>query len=101
MTLQGEDLIKILAILTNSYRLYLQVKLFQSKGWQENQQVAFLKMHPYPVKLANQLVRKLNVKSLKNGLSDLIKLDFDIKTSAADKSYLFDITLIRLTLKKN
>lgn len=101
LTLQGEDLIKILAILTNSYRLYLQVKLFQAKGWQENQQVAFLKMHPYPVKLANQLVRKLNVKSLKNGLSDLIKLDFDIKTSAADKSYLFDITLIRLTLKKN
>ena len=101
LTLQGEDLIKILAILTNSYRLYLQVKLFQAKGWQENQQVDFLKMHPYPVKLANQLVRKLNVKSLKNGLSDLIKLDFDIKTSAADKSYLFDITLIRLTLKKN
>jgi len=101
LTLQGEDLIKILAILTNSYRLYLQVKLFQEKGWQENQQVSYLKMHPYPVKLANQLVRRLQVSSLKKGLADLIQLDFAIKTSAADKAYLFDILLIKLTLKKN
>ncbi|RZI48886.1 DNA polymerase III subunit delta [Lactococcus kimchii] len=100
LTLQGEDLIKILAILTNSYRLYLQVKLFQEKGWAENQQVSVLKMHPYPVKLANQLVRSLSVKSLKKGLLDLIQLDFDIKNSKADKAYLFDVTLIRLTLKK-
>ncbi|WP_205272144.1 DNA polymerase III subunit delta [Lactococcus taiwanensis] len=100
LTLQGEDLIKILAILTNSYRLYLQVKLFQEKSWQENQQVSYLKMHPYPVKLANQLVRKLPLSQLKKGLLELIELDYAIKTSLADKAYLFDITLIRLTLKK-
>ena len=58
-------------------------------------------MHPYPVKLANQLVRRLQVSSLKKGLADLIQLDFAIKTSAADKAYLFDILLIKLTLKKN
>ena len=101
LTLQGEDLIKILAILTNSYRLYLQVKIMQEKGWQEQQQVSFLKMHPYPVKLANQLVRKLPVRLLKKGLMDLIELDFASKTSTADKSYLFDLTLIKLTLKKD
>lgn len=100
LTLQGEDLIKILAILTNSYRLYLQVKLFQEKSWQEKQQVSYLKMHPYPVKLANQLVRKLPLSQLKKGLLELIELDYAIKTSLADKAYLFDITLIRLTLKK-
>ena len=100
LTLQGEDLIKILAILTNSYRLYLQVKLMQEKRWQEQQQVSFLKMHPYPVKLANQLVRKLSSDFLKKSLLELIQLDFAVKTSVADKAYLFDITLIKLTLKK-
>ncbi|AYG00706.1 DNA polymerase III subunit delta [Lactococcus allomyrinae] len=100
LTLQGEDLIKILAILTNSYRLYLQVKLMQEKRWQEQQQVSFLKIHPYPVKLANQLVRKLSSDFLKKSLLELIQLDFAVKTSVADKAYLFDITLIKLTLKK-
>jgi DNA polymerase-3 subunit delta len=101
LTLAGEDLIKILAILTNSYRLYLQVKLMQEKGWREEQMVAALKMHPYPVKLANSLVRRLSTMTLKEGLLELIELDFGIKTSSADKAYLFDLVLIKLTLKKS
>lgn len=99
LTLQGEDLIKILAILTNSFRLYLQVKVMQSKNWQESQQVSQLKIHPYPVKLANQLVRKINLTELSNALLLLIELDFQLKNSVADKDYLFDVVLIKLTLK--
>lgn len=100
LTLQGEDLIKISAILTNSIRLYLQVKMMQEKHWTEQQQVNFLKIHPYPVKLANQMVKKIPKKELSQALLLLIKLDFQIKNNVADKFYLFDVSLIRLTLKK-
>lgn len=100
LTLQGEDLIKILAILTNAFRLDLQVKIMQEKGWSEAQQIQFLNIHPYPVKLANQLVRKINLTELSKGLLMLIELDFQLKNNTADKDYLFDVTLIKLTLKK-
>ncbi|MFC4652156.1 DNA polymerase III subunit delta [Lactococcus nasutitermitis] len=101
LTLQGEDLIKILAILSNSFRLYYQVKIMQGKNWQEAQQVSALKIHPYPVKLANTQVRKVSKNYLQNALTELINLDFQIKSGLADKQYLFDIVLIRLTLKKS
>jgi len=94
----GEELIKILVILTNSYRLYYQVKLMQLKGQSESQQTSFLKIHPYRVKLANQTVRRLSKEYLAEALLNLIKLDYQIKTSAADKELLFDILLTKIVV---
>ena len=97
LTLQGTDVIQILAVLTNSYQLYTQVKLMQGKGLSEKEQTEKLKIHPYRVKLANQLVRRQSKKVLKHSLSALIELDYQIKTGLADKNYLFDLALIKLT----
>lgn len=100
LVLQGEEIIKLTAILTNSFRLYAQVKVMQDKKWNENKQNETLKIHPYRVKLANQQVRKISKTYLFSALLSLIDLDFQLKSSGGDPTYLFDITLIKLTLKK-
>ncbi|MDR0200118.1 MAG: DNA polymerase III subunit delta [Streptococcaceae bacterium] len=97
LTTQGEDIIKILGILTSTFRLYFQVKLLSEKGQSESQMTDFLKIHPYRVKLARGSVRKLSKHYLQNALKQLIALDFAIKTSAADKAYLFDLAIIKLS----
>ncbi|MCB6144136.1 hypothetical protein LI288_14105, partial [Lachnospira pectinoschiza] len=99
LTLQGEELIKILVILTNSFRLYYQVKLMQNKGWNEQKQTSYLKIHPYRVKLANQQVRNMQESFLAQALLSLIELDYKIKSSGVDANYLFDLALIKLALK--
>lgn len=96
LLLNGEEMIKILAILTGSFRLYYQVTLLRKKRFDEKQQADFLKIHPYRVKLANQAVRNLPEKWLQKSLSNLIELDYQIKTSRADQKYLFDLALIKL-----
>ena len=101
LTLQGEDVIKLTAILTNAYRLYYQTKIMQKKGWSESKQTQILKINPYRVKLANQLVKHSPASYFSNALLELIALDYQIKQSVADKFYLFDVTLIKLTLKKH
>lgn len=105
LILQGQELIQLLAILNNNYKLYYKVLLMREKGWSEAQQVDFLKkngnprQHPYPVKLANQAVSRLSKKVLQQSLRQLIELDYQLKSSAADKEYLFDLTLIKLAEK--
>lgn len=99
LTLQGEELIKILVILTNSFRLYYQVKIMQSKGWNEQKQTSYLKIHPYRVKLANQQVKTMHEKFLSKSVLSLIELDYKIKNSGVDANYLFDLALIKLALK--
>ncbi|MQW22517.1 MULTISPECIES: DNA polymerase III subunit delta [unclassified Lactococcus] len=99
LTLQGEEIIKLTAILTNSYRLYYQTKIMQQKKWPETKQTEQLKINPYRIKLANQLVRSLPASYFSEALLELIDLDFQLKRSSADKNYLFDLTLIKLTLK--
>lgn len=99
LTLQGEELIKISVILTNSFRLYYQVKLMQNKGWNEQKQTSYLKIHPYRVKLANQQVRNMQENFLAQATLSLIELDYKIKSSRVDANYLFDLALIKLALK--
>jgi DNA polymerase-3 subunit delta len=99
LTLQGEELIKILVIMTNTFRLYYQVKLMQNKGWDEQKQTTYLKIHPYRVKLANQQVRKMQEDFLAQTLLSLIELDYKIKSSGVDANYLFDLAVIKLALK--
>ncbi|MDR0298767.1 MAG: DNA polymerase III subunit delta [Streptococcaceae bacterium] len=98
LVIAGEDIIKIVAILTNAYRLYYQVKIFQAQHIPENIQTSQLKIHPYRVKLANDLVGRLARKYLRESLKMLINLDYEIKIGRADKELLFDVTLAKLIL---
>jgi len=93
---QGEEVIKLLAILLGNFRLYYQTKLLLEKSWSQKQISDFLKIHPYRIKLACTVVKSLAKSELEKIILSLIDLDFKIKTSYADKNYLFDLELIKI-----
>ncbi|HFI0619402.1 TPA: DNA polymerase III subunit delta [Streptococcus suis] len=102
LRLQGEDEIKLIAIMLNQFRTYLQVKILHEQGRGEQQIVTALsdlsgrKINPYQVKYALRDSRNLSVGFLKKVVKLLIETDYQIKTGQFDKDYLFDIALLRI-----
>ncbi|HFI0301194.1 TPA: DNA polymerase III subunit delta [Streptococcus suis] len=102
LRLQGEDEIKLIAIMLTQFRTYLQVQILYEQGRGEQQIVTALsdlsgrKINPYQVKYALRDSRNLSVGFLKKVVKLLIETDYKIKTGQFDKDYLFDIALLRI-----
>ena len=102
LRLQGEDEIKLIAIMLTQFRTYLQVQILHKQGRGEQQIVTALsdlsgrKINPYQVKYALRDSRNLSVGFLKKVVKLLIETDYQIKTGQFDKDYLFDIALLRI-----
>lgn len=102
LRLQGEDEIKLIAIMLTQFRTYLQVQILHEQGRGEQQIVTALsdlsgrKINPYQVKYAFRDSRNLSVGFLKKVVKLLIETDYQIKTGQFDKDYLFDIALLRI-----
>ncbi|MGT2895348.1 DNA polymerase III subunit delta [Streptococcus entericus] len=102
LRLQGEDEVKLIAIILGQLRLLLQVKLLSRRGFGEPQLVAELSdylgrsVHPYQVKVALRDGQQLPVERLKTAIKTLIKTDFEIKSGLHEKAYLFEIALLKL-----
>lgn len=102
LTLQGEDEIKLIAVMTSQFRLYTQVRILQEEGKREPEIVTALsellarKVNPYQVKFALRDSRAIPLPQLKATLHILIETDFQIKSGLHDKTYLFDVALLKL-----
>lgn len=102
LRLQGEDEIKLLAILLSQFRIYTQVKLLKQEGRTESQIVSDLseltgrKVNPYQVKFALRDSRGLSLSYLEQAICLLIDTDFQMKSETYEKDYLFDLALLKL-----
>ncbi|MHC3511832.1 DNA polymerase III subunit delta [Streptococcus suis] len=102
LRLQGEDEIKLMAIMLTQFRTYLQVQMLQEQGKSESQMVAELseimgrKVNPYQIKFALRDSRHLSIGFLKKVVRLLIETDYQIKTGRFDKDYLFELTLLKI-----
>jgi DNA polymerase-3 subunit delta len=96
LVLQGEDEIKLLAILTNNFRLYYQIKILLDKNYTDKQLIAFLKINPFRLKFLVAPARARSKAFLSQALQQLIDTDFKIKSGQADKKFLLDMALIKL-----
>lgn len=104
LRLAGEDEIKLIAILLGQFRLYLQIKLLMQDGKSEQQIVLTLsdlmarRVNPYQVKFAIRDSQRLSVAYLERIVKVLIETDYQIKRGVNDKSYLFDLALLKLMI---
>ena len=102
LTLQGEDEIKLIAILLSQFRMFSQVKMFSEEGQTESQIVTSLselsgrKINPYQVKFALRDSRRISLTFLKQAMMILIETDYAIKNGSYDKDYLFDLALLKV-----
>ena len=102
LTLQGEDEIKLIAIMLGQFRIFAQVKILFENGRNESQIVADLsgylgrKVNPYQIKYALRDVRSLSLEILQKSLYCLIETDYQIKSGVYEKDYLFDLALLKI-----
>lgn len=102
LRLQGEDDIKLIAVMLGQFRTYLQVKLLSAQGKSEQQIVVSLsdylgrKVNPYQIRYALRDSRPLSIEFLKTSIKSLIETDYQIKTGTYDKEYLFDLALLKI-----
>ena len=102
LRLQGEDEIKLIAIMLGQFRIFTQVKILSGNGRAESQIVSDLsdylgrKVNPYQVKFALKDARSLNLSFLKKTMTCLIETDYQIKSGLYEKDYLFDLALLRI-----
>ena len=102
LRLQGEDEIKLIAILLSQFRMYSQVKIFSEEGQSESQIVVSLsdlsgrKVNPYQVKFALRDSRRLSLSFLKQAMMIFIEADYAIKSGTYEKDYLFDLALLKV-----
>ena len=107
LTLQGEDEIKLIAIMLGQFRLYTQVKILQESGQTESQMVSSLghylgrNPNPYQIKFALRDSRRLSLDFLQNSIRHLIQADYQIKTGVYEKGYLFEKALLQIASQSN
>ena len=100
LLLQGEETIKLNAILLNQIRLFLQTKILAKMGYQQANIADTLKVHPYRVKLALQQVRRFELSRLERLYDELVENDYRMKTGQMDKELLFQLFILKLTANK-
>ena len=107
LTLQGEDEIKLIAIMLGQFRLYTQVKILQESGQTEAQMVSNLgnylgrNPNPYQIKFALRDTRGLSLNFLQDSIRYLIQADYQIKTGVYEKGYLFEKALLQIASQSN
>lgn len=92
---QGEETIKINAILLSQIRLFLQTKFLVKIGYQRANIAETLKIHPYRVKLAMQEVRKFDEQTLRRLFDELVEMDYEIKSGKIEKELSFQLFVLR------
>ena len=107
LTLQGEDEIKLIAIMLGQFRLYTQVKILLESGQTESQMVSSLghylgrNPNPYQIKFALRDTRALSLNFLQDSIRYLIQADYQIKTGVYEKGYLFEKALLQIVSQSN
>jgi len=107
LTLQGEDEIKLIAVMLGQFRTFTQVKILSESGQAEAQIASslgsFLGRNPnlYQIKFALRDARGLSLSFLKQAISYLIETDYQIKTGLYEKGFLFEKALLQIASQVN
>ena len=107
LTLQGEDEIKLIAIMLGQFRLYTQVKILLESGQTESQMVSSLghylgrNPNPYQIRFALRDTRGLSLNFLQDSIRYLIQADYQIKTGVYEKGYMFENALLQIASQSN
>ena len=107
LTLQGEDEIKLIAVMLGQFRTFTQVKILVESGQTEAQIASSLGSYlgrtpnPYQIKFALRDSRGLSLSFLKQAISYLIETDYQIKTGLYEKGFLFEKALLQIASQVN
>lgn len=93
---RGEDISKIIIMVSDQFRLMYQVKSFLKQGLTQDRIASELKIHPYRVKLAIEKGYNYSSKLLLTNLEYFADLDYMIKTGSNNPKLCFELFLANL-----
>jgi len=93
---QNEEPLKMLAIITNQFRLIYQVKALAKTGYGQQQIASVLKVHPFRVKLAAGQANRFTDEELTRCISMFAEADYQMKTSGMNKTMIIEMILFKL-----
>jgi len=93
---QNEEPLKMLAIITNQFRLIYQVKALSKTGYGQQQIASVLKVHPFRVKLAAGQANRFTDEELTRCISMFAEADYQMKTSGMNKTMIIEMILFKL-----
>jgi len=87
--------LKINAILLGQFRLLLQVKILAQAGYSQGSLASTLKVHPYRIKLAMQMVQHFEQPALRAAYLGLLQTEVQMKTTQRDPELLFELFMVQ------
>lgn len=94
LLINNEDPVKMIALIATQFRLGYQTKIMLKDGYSELEISKHLEVHPYRVKLANEI--RTDESILLFYLKKLADLDLKIKTGEVDKNIAFEMFLMEI-----
>lgn len=95
LIVEGEEPLRINAVLVQQFRLLLQVMILKKHGYSQGSLASSLKVHPYRIKLAIQLGSRFEYQDLRRGYLGLIDLETSLKSTSQDPEFLFELFLLK------
>ncbi|MGV3275043.1 DNA polymerase III subunit delta [Staphylococcus sp. 11261D007BR] len=89
-----EEPIKLLALITSTYRIYYQTKILSQKGYSGQQIAKTINVHPYRVKLASAKIKKYRLNDLLNIMNQCVETDYKLKSSYLDKALILELFIL-------
>ncbi|MCR8969034.1 DNA polymerase III subunit delta [Facklamia sp. 7083-14-GEN3] len=96
LILMKHEPIQLHALIVSQFRLFIQVKLLQQQGMQQEEMAQILSVHPYRVKLALQSSRQMQIEELSQLYLQLIQADYQMKTGLGNKDTSFYLILTKI-----
>ncbi|WP_235728273.1 DNA polymerase III subunit delta [Fructilactobacillus florum] len=98
---EGQEAIKLNAILEGQFRLLLQVSILSRQGRRQTEMATILKVHPYRVKLALKNEQQFTLQELRTAYLNLIEIECQLKSSSSNPELLFENFALQHSKKKN
>ncbi|MCT4396786.1 DNA polymerase III subunit delta [Periweissella beninensis] len=95
----GEEPLKMNALLLSQFRLILQVKGLITKVRSEKELATKLKVHPYRVKLANKIAQKFKFKDLIAVYLGVLNIELQLKSTQRNPDLLFELFMVEYQKK--
>lgn len=92
----NEEPIKILMLIVRQFRIILQVKEMDARGYSGRQIASQLGLHPYAVKIATSQAKGYTKTQLHMVIDELAETDYKIKTGSEDRYRAIELIILRL-----